>query len=226
VYPDPLGEPGFFVIGIEKLFSYCSDWHQQNQVNPLVRQYQAVLDSLLRSHPELTECATHCVECGIRFLTHPRNAGRINLRCPFGCGRHHRRRRCNERVAKHYATPHGRRKKKQLNARRSRAGSVATPPESDGMPPPIEPDEPIGNRSPGESEAVPTLTLDGITLDESTISSSGMLPHLRMLVALIEGVRLDRQQLVDCLLRALRQHSIVRRRRVDYVLAFLNQHPP
>lgn len=225
-YPDSHGEPGFFVIGIEKLFSYRSDWHQDNQAKPLVRQYHAALDSLLGHHPELKQCAVHCVDCGIRFLTHPRNARRTNLRCPFGCRRHHRRRRCNERSAKHYATPHGGRKKKRLNARRTSAGSAATPPECDVTPPAVAGHEPSEHRSPGESPDVPSLALEGVVLDESTVTSSPMLPHIRMMVSLIEGIELDRQQLVDCLVRALRQHSIARRRRADYVLTFLNQHPP
>lgn len=63
-------------------------------------------------------------------------------------------------------------------------------------------------------------------LDEATVSSSATLPYLHLIVELIEGIRLDHEQLVDCLTEGLRQHSIARRRRSDYVLAFLNQHPP
>jgi hypothetical protein len=68
--------------------------------------------------------------------------------------------------------------------------------------------------------------LEGVVLDESSVVNSPLLPYLRMLVSLIEGVRVSLQQLRGGLCQALRQHSIARRRRADYVLAFLNQHPP
>jgi hypothetical protein len=181
----------------------------------------------LESHPELRGCAVHCVECEIRFLTHPRNAGRINLRCPFGCRQHHRRQHSKQRSAEHYATPHGRRKKKRLNARRSQGGLTSTPTQVEPpSPASAESHEKSEDRPPEPSPLVSVLTLDGVVLDEATVSSSPTLPHLRLIVELIEGVRLDHQQLVAWLTRALRQHSIARRRRSDYVLAFLNQHPP
>jgi hypothetical protein len=68
--------------------------------------------------------------------------------------------------------------------------------------------------------------LEGVVLDESSVVESPVLPYVRMVVGLIEGVRVSLKQLRDWLCQALRQHSIARRRRPDYVLAFLNQHPP
>jgi len=68
--------------------------------------------------------------------------------------------------------------------------------------------------------------LEGVVLDESSVVNSPLLPYLRMVVSLIEGMRMSLQQLRDWLCQAWRQHSIARRRRLDYVLAFLNQHPP
>jgi len=74
----------------------------------------------LRDRADLQGCAVRCCHCGIRFLTHPRNAGRQQLRCPFGCRQHHRRRRAAERSRKYYQTDSGRRKKKRLNGKRSK----------------------------------------------------------------------------------------------------------
>ena len=48
-------------------------------LRPLVRQYQTALDSILQSHPELRRCVVRCADCGIRFLTHPRNARSAGL---------------------------------------------------------------------------------------------------------------------------------------------------
>jgi len=53
-----------------------------------------------------------------------------------------------------------------------------------------------------------------------------MLPYIRMLVRLIDRVQLSTAELVGLLRHALRQHSIAYRRRPDYVLRFLHEHPP
>ena len=53
-----------------------------------------------------------------------------------------------------------------------------------------------------------------------------MLPYVGMIVSLLEGLRLGRQELLQLLLASLRQHSIAYRSRTDYVLRFLHQHPP
>lgn len=64
-------------------------------------------------------CLVRCRYCGIRFLTHPCNARRRNLHCPFGCRKEHRRQCANRRSAKHYRTPKGRKNKKARNGQRS-----------------------------------------------------------------------------------------------------------
>jgi len=70
------------------------------------------------------------------------------------------------------------------------------------------------------------LQLDGVVLDESSVANSPLLPYLRMVVSLIEGIPLTCQDLVRLLRQALRQHSFAFRRGTDYVLRFLHQHPP
>lgn len=63
-------------------------------------------------------------------------------------------------------------------------------------------------------------------LDEPTLRTSPLLPYVRTVVKLLEGLRLDLLQLVELLLGLLRQRSMVLRRRRDYVLEYLHQHPP
>lgn len=70
------------------------------------------------------------------------------------------------------------------------------------------------------------LRLEGVVLDESSLARSPMLPYVRMLVGLIEGVELSCREVLDLLRQAMRQHSIATRRKIDYVLGFLHQHPP
>jgi len=52
------------------------------------------------------------------FLTHPRNAQRSDIHCPFGCREVRRKRKSIERSTAYYRTPEGKIKKRQQNARR------------------------------------------------------------------------------------------------------------
>lgn len=70
------------------------------------------------------------------------------------------------------------------------------------------------------------LRLDGVLLDEPSLLTSPMLPYARMVVSLVEGVPFSLAELISLLRRTLRQHSIARRRRTDYVLHVLHQRPP
>ena len=63
-------------------------------------------------------------------------------------------------------------------------------------------------------------------LDESGLARSPMLPYVRMLVRLIDGVKLTCREVLAVLRESLRQRSIGVRRRIDYILGFLHQHPP
>jgi len=63
-------------------------------------------------------------------------------------------------------------------------------------------------------------------LDAKSMRNSPMLPYVRMLVNLIEGIQVRCDEVVELLIQTLRQHSIAFRRRADYVLRFLHQHPP
>jgi hypothetical protein len=220
-------EPGFFAIAIEKFFSFRPDWHRDDRASPLVRQYQTTLDSVLESHPELRACAAHCVHCGIRFLIHPRSAGRRNVRCPFGCRERHRREHANRRSAAYYRTTAGKLKKQRLNARRHRRFPAADGESAEGeaRDDPVPPAPPCREHGPEES-ADAELSLEGVVLQESSVARSRMLAYVRMVVGLIDGIRLSLREVVDLLRRGLRQRSIAPRRRVDYVLAFLHQHPP
>jgi hypothetical protein len=70
------------------------------------------------------------------------------------------------------------------------------------------------------------LRLEGVVLDEPAVRSSPLLPYVLTVVHLLEGLRLSLRELVGLLLAVLRQHSIARQRRADYVLKYLHEHPP
>jgi hypothetical protein len=71
-----------------------------------------------------------------------------------------------------------------------------------------------------------TLHLDGFVLDESTLVNSRILPYVRMVTSVLEGRTISRGEFLAALLRRMRQRSIGRRSRREYVLCYLNQHPP
>lgn len=177
----------------------------------------------MESDPDLSDCVTHCCHCGIRFLTHPRCAGRLNLRCPFGCRKQYRRQRARQRSADYYRTEAGKAKKKRLNARRSnRSAAADSQPRTAALPPVDPPPEQPAEPLPVKEE----LRLEEVVLDAESVRNSPMLPYVQMLVNLIEGIQLGCEELVELLIQALRQHSIAFWRRADYVLRFLHEHPP
>ena len=208
-----------------------------------------MLDAALRGRPDLQGCAVRCCHCGIRFFTHPRNAERQDLRCLFGCREHHRRQCGNARSRKHNQTDEGRANKKALNTAARIKASQAT--SSDSAPPAsLEPSSQLTADSPSTdsshattveattAEASPavdasparweqlTLNLDGFALEESTLVNSRVLPYVRMVVSVLEGRTISREELIAALRTRIRQRSIGRLSRREYVLHYLNQHPP
>lgn len=70
------------------------------------------------------------------------------------------------------------------------------------------------------------LVLDGFTLDEAALVNSPLLPYLAMVATVIEGRTISCQELLGVLRRSMRQRSFDRLPRREYVLRFLDRHPP
>lgn len=94
------------------------DWYRKEVVREIAAQYLWKLRSIIREHPHLRPCLKRCRHCGIFFLTHPRNARRDDIDCPFGCRKAHRKQCSQKRSAAYYQTPEGKLKKKLLNGNR------------------------------------------------------------------------------------------------------------
>ena len=112
----------------------------------LVLEYYWLLRSVLRAKPHLRACLTRCRHCRIFFLTHPRNAGRDDLGCPFGCRQAHRQRASAQRSAAYYGDAKGKSIKSKLNQRRPRKYCAPEPPSDrprapavPAAPPPVAP---------------------------------------------------------------------------------------
>ncbi|MFO7957374.1 MAG: hypothetical protein R6X33_09765, partial [Candidatus Brocadiia bacterium] len=164
---------------------------------------------------------------------------RRDLRCPFGCRKHHRRQSSNQRSAAYYRTAAGKRKKKRLNGRRQLEPGTADRPPQPALAPqvtlPSSPTSPPSQPSPPDQHpSLPAsgatleaeLRLDGVVLRESSLARSPMLPYVRMVVSLIDGVELTCGDVVRLLRRTMRQHSFGASGRIDYLLGFLHRHPP
>ena len=193
-------DPGFLVIKIQEHFRFSRDWYREGVARALVGRYYLILRSVVRTRTELRRCVTRCCHCGIFFLTHPRNAARRDLGCPFGCKEAHRKRRSTKRSVEYYRTDEGKVKKKIQNDKRSHGEARAS-----------HNAQIAGDRR---------LEHDGIRLD------AVMVGYVRMVASLIEARRVSEEEILQMLVRALRQHRIARRRRMDYVVAQLKKNGP
>jgi hypothetical protein len=164
-----------------------------------VGEYYVVLRSGLRRRTDLRRCVTRCRHCRIFFLTHPRNAGRRDLGCPFGCRDAHRKRRATQRSVEYYATEEGKAKKRIQN----------------------------GKRRHGEARTDQNRQLRGRQLERGGVRfDAAMVGYVRMVTSLIEERPVSEEEIVEMLQRMMRQHSIARRQRMDYVLAYLKKNAP
>jgi len=54
----------------------------------------------------------------------------------------------------------------------------------------------------------------------------GMVGYLGVVTSLIEGRRVEEKEVLEMLTRVMRQHSMARQKRMDYVVLKLNKPPP
>ena len=188
------------IIKIQKYYQFGPGWYRcRGEIRDLVLQYYFVLRSVLRAKPCLRQCLTRCRHCRIFFLTHPSNAGRRDLGCPFGCRDEHHKRRSSERSIEYYRSAEGKFKKKMQNGKRTKVAANESLP-GQGQAAALEPRE---------------TSFNAHTVD-----------YLRMAISLIEGRPVTTAEILEMLSRTMRQHSLVRGRRMDYVLRHLNKRAP
>ena len=167
----------------------------------LVLQYYFVLRSVLRGKACLRPGLKRCRHCRIFFLTHPCNAKRRDLACPFGCRETDRKRRSTQRSVEYYRTKEGKIKKKIQNGKRNQSQEK----NQSGDP-----------REEGRRE----LVQDEFRWD------AGMVEYVRRVTSWIEGRRVSLGEVVEMLARTVRQHRLAQLRRIDYVMEnLMNQAP-
>jgi hypothetical protein len=151
---------------------------------------------VLKDKPHLRKCLSRCRHCHIFFFTHPRNAGRTDLGCPFGCRQVHRRKSAIKRSTEYYKTPEGKEKKQQLNARRN------APPLSVSSP---------------DEETIHSCEYGVYT---TTIF------HIRLTTSLIEGRMIGLKEVIGMIDNILRQLSIDKRKKIPYLGSGHHNKPP
>lgn len=183
------------IVKIQEQFQFGPDWYRRSpSIRELMGQYYVVLRCLLQQKAQLRPYLCRCRHCRIFFLTHPRNARRRDLACPFGCRQAQRRRNSTRRSVEYYRSREGKIKKRLHNQRRG-SRRLPLPVRTGGAD--------HGSRTTGEE-----MSFD-----------PGIVRYVQMVTSLIEGRRVSEAEILRMLVRAVRQHSMARRRRRDYVLS-------
>ncbi len=105
----------FFYLKLKDFFRFEPDWYRQEDVRPIVERYYFGIRCILKAKPALRKYLKRCVYCNILFFTDPRNAGRDDVGCPFGCRSAHGKKKAAERDATFRNSPQGKDHRKKHN---------------------------------------------------------------------------------------------------------------
>ena len=178
------------------------------KVRELVLRYYAVLRSILRAKPQQRRCLKRCRHCRIFFFTDPRNGGRRgefqvgrkDLGCPFGCREAYEKQQSTRRSVAYYKTDKGKKKKQQLNQRRSAAVRAKA--------------------------ALPQAPSQEAAKAVCGPWPEPMVEHVQIVVSWIEDRPVSREEILAMLAKVLRQQGMGRRRKIDHTVSWLNENPP
>jgi hypothetical protein len=134
----------------------------------------------------------NCKHCGIEFITSPRNMGRADIGCLFGCRESHRKQQSAQRVKAYYGTAIGRRKK-------STANRSCYLKHKSGIPLPkkeLEDEDQISN--------LPDLSLS-------------VWHYIRFTISITDGINVSLQTAKRIVTERFRQHSIALGSRSSYL---------
>lgn len=161
-------------------------------------------------------CLCRCRHCRIFFLGDPRNARREDLGCPFGCREAHRKRESTRRSVDYYRTPEGKIKKRQHNSRRNRTTERRTEPVD------------LDSSDPANQEHRSETQTDGDAKMPAPPRrwAAPLLEYVRVICRLIDGRWFTVDEVLEMLREVWRQRSMVRWRKVDHLIAYLNRGPP
>ncbi len=160
-----------------------------------------LIRALIKKKPHLRQYLTKCNHCGILFFTDPRNAGRQDIRCPFGCREAHRKESSKQRSIEYYQSEEGKKKKKELNKRRRKSE---------------------GNKPEKDAQEVEVVVVDEDQMDMDKY----LLIYLQLMVWHIEGRRIALEVILMKVKTLLRQHSMDILKNRVYHCSKINKSPP
>ena len=166
----------------------------------LVLQYYLILRLIVRGQPELRPCLKRCRHCRIFFLTDPRNAWRKDG---------------GEAGRKDLGCPFG--CAEAHRQQQSKRRSVAYYQTKEGQKKKQQLNQ--RRRASGLGQA-PVEEVSAAAWPEPLVE------HVRVVVSLIEGRRVSRQEILEMLAKVLRQQGMGRRRKIDHAVAWLHENPP
>ena len=152
----------------------------------IVARYYWAIRFVIKQKPELKNYLTRCRHCQILFFTHPRNARRNDLLCPFGCREARRKQKSTERSVAYYRDKEGKDKKKELNKRRNQVKDI----------PASTTDRSVGNKVEADRRI--------------------LLSHIQVVISLIEGHWVELKNIKALVAKILRQHSIDLKKNLFY----------
>ena len=168
----------------------------------MVLEYYALLRLVLCAKPHLRRCLKRCRHCRIFFFTDPRNAGRKDMRDvgrnDLGCPFGCREAHRKQQSSRRSVQFYREHKdRKQFqNSKRRKTGLA-------------EKEEHAHS-----GQAVPGPW------------SEPLVEHVRVVVSLIEGRSVSREEIREMLAKVLRQQGMCRRSKIDQAVAWLNENPP
>ena len=152
----------------------------------IVARYYWAIRFVIKQKPELKNYLTRCRHCQILFFTHPRNARRYDLGCPFGCREARRKKKSTERSVAYYRSKKGKVKKSKLNQRRNQVKDI----------PASTTDKSFGSRDERDRRI--------------------LLSHIQVVISLIEGHWVVLKNIKTLVAKILRQHSIDLKKNLFY----------
>jgi len=200
-----------FCNTIAEFFEFRRGWYREGHVRALVLEYYVLLRSIVRAKPHLRKCLCRCRHCRIFFLTDPRNAGRHDLGCPFGCKKEHRRRESIRRSTEYYQGEEGRKYKRRQNQRQRGQVKILDP----------NPSKP-SRAAPSPKTPCPVEVAEALP----AAKDPELVEQVRAVVCLIEERAVRLEEIWQMLLGVLSQRSMGRRRKIDHVVAWLHANPP
>ena len=183
-------------------------WYRSGTAREKALAYYRQLRRLLHGRPELRGLLVRCRICRVFFLTHPRNAGRNDLRCHFGCLPHDQARKSTDRSADYYRSQQGKAKKRELNARRGGDKGGKTQ-KKDLSPVPVEPRPEVAAQPlPPALPMLPIVTAPVPVAEPASESVERACPSLLSYLAMLLGLIELRSVMLREVCEVLRQHGI------------------